>query len=203
MINVCEKCGVYQNDKIVDKMNNQIICPECGFIKKYIFLPLFMISGASGSGKSTICNYLVDKNEKYIVLDMDILWSNNFNKPENSYQDFFETWLRLAKNISQGGRPIVLFGAGCIPDNIKNCIEKKYFKKINYLALTCVPEILSKRLNERPKWRNSSNKDFIDRQMEYNNFLSKADIEKIETGNITIEEASNKISNWIENIIKK
>jgi guanylate kinase len=204
MVNVCEKCGSYRNDKIVDKENGNIICPECGHIKSYKLLPLFVVSGASGSGKSTICNYLVCKNNNFIVLDMDILWSNHFNKPENNYKDFFETWLRMAKNISQAGRPVILFGAGCIPNNIEDCIEKRYFSKIYYLGLICSSVILEKRLNDRAKWRNSSNKDFIKAQIEYNNFIGlDKRIKTMETDNITIEEASERIKNLIEDMINK
>jgi chloramphenicol 3-O-phosphotransferase len=201
MINVCEKCGQYRNDKIVDKENNQIICPECGYKKTYKLLPLVMVSGASGSGKSTICSYLADKSNGFIALDMDILWAKHFDKPENNYKEFYETWLRMAKNISQAGMPIVLFGAGCIPNNIEDCIEKRYFSKIYYLGLVCSDDVLKKRLNDRPKWRNSSNNDFIRNQINYNNFIKlNKGINIIETDNITVEEASARIKKRIEDI---
>jgi 2-phosphoglycerate kinase len=207
MINVCEKCGLYRNDKLVETKNSQIICPECGYTKNYKLLHLFLISGASGSGKSTICNYLTGEKNNYIVLDMDILLSKDFDKPEDNYKQFYETWLRMAKNISQAGRPVVLFGVGCIPKTIDTCIEKRYFKCIHYLGLTCSNDVLEKRLNDRPTWRNCS-KEFIGKQIEYNNFLYEyANKEKkmklLETNNITIEDAGNKINNWIESIIEK
>jgi hypothetical protein len=67
---------------------------------------------ASGSGKSTVCNHLIGKLQQLVLLDSDILWRESFNTPENKYADFFETWLRMCKNIAQSGRPVVLFGAG-------------------------------------------------------------------------------------------
>jgi adenylate kinase family enzyme len=204
MINVCEKCGQYRNDKIVNKENSNIICPECGHIKSYKLLPLFMVSGASGSGKSTICNYFAEKTNSFIVLDMDILWNKYFDKPENNYKDFFETWLRMAKNISQADLSVVLFGAGCIPKNIEDCIEKRYFSEIHYLGLICKKETLEKRLNNRPKWRKSSDKEFIEKQIEYNNYIkTNKEIKKFETDNITIEGMSEKIKKWVEEAIKK
>ena len=205
MINVCEKCGQYRNDKIVDKVNSIIICPECGYKKNYKLLPLFMISGASGTGKSTICNYLVEKHNKFIVLDMDILWAKHFDQNINSNAaDFNETWLRMAKNISQAGIPIALFGAGCVPDYIENCIEKRYFSKIYYIGLVCSDGILEKRLNDRPKWRNSSNKENIKNQIEYNNYIRlHKEMHIIETDTLTIEEASQKIKTHLENLIEK
>ena len=205
MINVCEKCGQYRNDKIVDKENSIIICPECGYKRFYKLMPLFMVSGASGSGKSTICNYLVNKSNKFIVLDMDILWAKHFDQNENSNaEDFNETWLRMAKNISQAGMPIVLFGAGCIPDYIEECIEKRYFYKIHYIGLVCSDDILERRLNDRPTWRNSSNKEFIKNQIGYNNFIKlHKEMHVIETDKLKIKETSEMIKNWIEKIIEK
>ena len=202
MINVCEKCGQYRNDKIVDKENSYIICPECGYRRTYKFLPLFMVSGASGSGKSTICNYLANESNGFIVLDVDILWAKHFDKPENNYNEFHETWLRMAKNISQAGIPIVLFGAGCIPNNIEDCIERRYFSKIYYLALVCSDFILEKRLNDRPKWRYSSNDDIIKNQINYNIYIKlNQEINTIETDNKTIEETSKEIKNRIKEVL--
>jgi chloramphenicol 3-O-phosphotransferase len=199
MINVCEHCGQYRNDKIVDRENSCIICPECGYKKAYKLLPLFMVSGASCSGKSTICNYLAGKSNDFMALDMDILWAKHFDQPENNYKPFFETWLRMAKNIAQAGMPVVLFGAGCIPNNVESCIEKRYFSKIHYLGLVCSDDILEKRLHNRPKWRNSSNNDFIINQIGYNNFLKlNKEINTIETDNTTIKDVSERIKNWVD-----
>jgi hypothetical protein len=35
-----------------------------------------------------------------------------FNHPEDGYHNFFESWLRIALNIGQAGKPVVIFGAG-------------------------------------------------------------------------------------------
>ena len=112
MFNVCHKCGLYRADKVIDPEGPYAICPECGYRHSFRQLPLLMVSGASGAGKSSVCNALLGKVEDAVLLDSDILWRAEFDKPEESYRDFFETWLRLAKNISQAGRPVVLFGAG-------------------------------------------------------------------------------------------
>jgi broad-specificity NMP kinase len=208
MINVCPNCSIYRADKIVDIKQSKVICPECGEQISFLFSPLFIISGASGSGKSTICNNLVDKMNEAIVLDCDILWQEEFNTPENSYRKFNETWLRLSKNISQSGRPVVLFGAGGIPENIESCIECRYFSNIYYLGLTCSNDILKKRLEERPKWRKSWNKEFIEGQIKFNNWFKEykskmgQKIDLIDTTEETIEETTQRIMLWIIEKIK-
>ena len=38
--------------------------------------PLFIITGASGVGKSTACEILFQNEKDYIVLESDIIWNN-------------------------------------------------------------------------------------------------------------------------------
>jgi ABC-type protease/lipase transport system fused ATPase/permease subunit len=73
MINVCFRCGAYRADKIVDPQGPVAICPECGFGHHFLRLPLLVVSGASGAGKSTVCNMLVGCMKNVVVLDADIL----------------------------------------------------------------------------------------------------------------------------------
>ena len=62
-----------------------------------------------------MCQHLVGKLENVVTLEADILWHADHGKPEENYRGFFETWLRLCKNISQSGKPVLLFCAGGIP----------------------------------------------------------------------------------------
>jgi hypothetical protein len=152
MINVCHNCGQYRADKIIDPKGPFAICPVCQHPHSFRQLPLFVVCGPSGAGKSTVCERLVITVTEVVILDADILWRPEFNKPDDHYRDFFETWLRLGKSIGQSGRPLALFNAGAIPDNIEPCIERRYFGEIHYLALVCDDEVLVERLKQRPGW---------------------------------------------------
>jgi len=204
MINVCFKCGEYSAEKIVDIQGGYAICPVCGYKNHFIPMPLFIVAGASGTGKSTVLKELFGKMDNVILLETDILWQEEFNKPENNYRQFFETWLRLAKNISQSGRPVVLFGAGLgIPENIEPCIERRYFTNIFYLGLYCSDNELENRLKNRPQWRNSQSMEFIEKQKEFNDWFKqygkerKPEIDLIDTTNINLEETVEKVKYWI------
>jgi hypothetical protein len=59
MMNVCYQCGLFRADKIIDPTGPYAICPECGFQHSFLYLPLLIVSGASGTGKSTVCNVLM------------------------------------------------------------------------------------------------------------------------------------------------
>jgi hypothetical protein len=206
MLNVCFRCGLYRPDKIIDPSGPFAICPECGYQHPFVYLPLLIVAGASGTGKTTICNRLLGQVKQAVLLDSDILWRAEFNSPESNYRDYFETWLRVCKNIAQSGRPVALFGAGMgVPRNLENCIERRYFPAIHYLALVCSDESLSERLQQRPAWRGSGEPAFLERQREFNQWFKTYDengsqppIEIIDTSRCSIQESTARVKTWIE-----
>jgi shikimate kinase len=209
MLNVCFQCGLYRADKTIDPAGPYAICPECGYSHPFLRLPLLVVSGASGTGKSTVCNHLFGHIQNAVLLDSDILWRAEFNNPENGYRDFFETWLRVCKNISQSGRPVILFGAGMgVPDNLENCIERRYLSTIHYLALTCEDEILSQRLRQRPEWRGTRDQAYIDEHVRFNQWFFKYEqtnslppITLLDTSHTPLEETIKSVELWIQDII--
>jgi DNA-directed RNA polymerase subunit RPC12/RpoP len=79
MWNVCWQCGAYRADKIIDSAGSVAMCPECGHRHPFRRLPLLLVSGASGTGKSTVCQALLGQVPEVILLDSDILWRPEFN----------------------------------------------------------------------------------------------------------------------------
>jgi len=202
MFNVCHNCGHYRADKIIDLSGPYAICPECGHKRPFHQLPLLIVSGASGAGKSTVYQALIGDLGNIVMLDSDILWRAEFNRPDK-YRDFFETWLRLAKNISQAGRPVVLFGAGMgVPENIEPCVERRYFSDIHYLALVCDDETLAQRLKARPVWRGSGDQAYIDTHVQFNRWLKGGHngdhpISLIDTSDVSPETTIERVKYWI------
>ena len=196
MINVCANCGQYRADKTVQVAEGAVVCPECGHAQPFTFTPIFLIGGPSGAGKSAVLPLLTGHPD-FIALEMDILWQDTYN---NDNTTFFETWLRMAKNISQSGKPVALLGAGvCVPANITACVESRYFSAIHYLALSASDDTLKDRLLARPAWRNSHKPEFIESQIEFNRWLknNRGQIDQIDTTTITIVESANQIKRWI------
>jgi len=204
MFNVCHHCGLYRADKIIDPSGPYAICPECGHPHAFRQLPLLIVSGASGAGKSTVCHALVGSLDNVILLDSDILWRPEFDKPEEGYRDFFETWLRMAKNISQAGRPVVLFGAGLgVPDNIEPCVERRYFSEVYYLALVCDDDILARRLKARPAWRGSGEEAYVRGHLQFNRWFKEQQtgnfpIRLVDTTDHAPEATVEQVRSWIQ-----
>jgi chloramphenicol 3-O-phosphotransferase len=202
MINVCIQCGIYRPDKVIDPVGPYAICPECGFKHSFLQMPLLIVSGASGTGKSTICQNIIGRVSQAVLLDSDILWRPEFNTPETNFRNYFETWLRVCKNISQSGRPVVLFGAGVgVPENIEGCIERRYFSQVYYLALVCSDEILAVRLQQRPDWRGSRDPVYIEEHVRFNRWFKAYDrqpsIALVDTSYLSPDETARQVASWI------
>ena len=114
MMNVCFQCGMYHADKLIDPAGPFAVCPECGFKHPFRQLPLLIVSGASGAGKSTVCQQLTGQLTQAVLLDSDILWRPEFNRPETKYRDYFD--LRLAiillEPVIEADMPVDIL---CIP----------------------------------------------------------------------------------------
>jgi hypothetical protein len=203
MLNVCWACGLYRADKIIDPLGPFAICPECGHHHPFRQLPLLVISGASGAGKTVVCQALLGRLPEVVPLDADILWRPEFDTPQDHYRAFFETWLRMCKNVSQAGRPVVLFGAGMgVPANLEPCVERRYLGRISYLALTCDPAVLAQRLRQRPAWRSCSTA-FIEAQLQFNCWFqlegqqASPPVDLLDTTYASIAETTAAVAAWI------
>src|SRR5690348_7966956 len=102
---------MYSVEKEIDPTGPFAICPHCGHRQRFVRLPLFVITGASGAGKTAVCLDLVARlRSECVVLESDVLWGPEFDTPGDQYRRYRDLWLRLAKNISQADRPVVLCG---------------------------------------------------------------------------------------------
>ncbi len=209
MINICPACGLYRADQIVDAgepgdpARSVVICPECGERRPFVRLPLLVITGASGAGKSTVCNRLFGRVRDAVILDSDILWRAEFNKPEEGYHTYFDLWLRVCKNINQSGRLVVLFGAGIgVPANLEPCVERRYFSTIAYLALVCSDDALAERLQARPAWRAAGSDAYIAEHQQFNRWFRdygdrQPPITRLNTTGVAAETTTRQVAAWI------
>lgn len=199
MFNVCPQCGLYSDAKEIDPAGPVAICAECGYRHPFRQLPLYCVTGASGAGKTAACRHLVGNLPGYVVLEADILWRPEFNRPENDYRDFRNTWLRVAKNIGQSGYPVVLSGS-VIPAQMDACPERRYFSAIHYLALVCDDNTLTSRLQARPAWRGSWKE--IDTMLSFNqwfkDYSGPPPITIFDTSHIITHETTQAIREWIK-----
>jgi len=164
-------------------------------------LPLFIITGASGVGKSTICEILFQNETDYIIMESDLLWHDIYNTPKDNYRKYRELWLRVCGNISQIGKPVVL--CGCVtPEQFDVCVEKDLFTKIYYLAIICDDDILENRMKNG---RKINDENWIKSSIEFNRWIKDNGKEQniclINTTGLLPEQVAKEIDIWIRDKI--
>ena len=205
MFNVCSDCGMYSVDKAIDPAGPFAVCPHCNYKHPFVQLPLFLITGASGTGKTAVCLELA-KMVECVCLECDILWQPEFSSPEDDYHRFRETWLRVAKNINQAGRPTLLCGS-TTPESYERCAERRYFGSIHTLALICQDDVLIQRLQDRPDWRQTSSQEFITQMLDFNRwFVEHADctglpMTLLDTSHLTAVQAGERAAEWLRSLL--
>lgn len=177
MFNTCPECGQHISEKIVDISGACIICPSCKYKQPFKMLPLYVVMGACGAGKSKSCVELSQITTEYIVIESDILWREEFFRDKPDYLQYKNLCLRVCKNISQAGKSVIICG-GTVPGQYEKCTESRYFSSINYIALVCDSKVLKKRLLSRPIDRSCGDEAFINSQIKFNEWL-KGDFKKM------------------------
>lgn len=206
MFNVCPNCGEYSADKTIVPEGVYAVCLKCDFRHKFVRLPLFILTGASGVGKSTLCLELAAGMKDVVVMESDILWRAEFDEPETNYREYRETWLRVCKNISQSGKPVVLCGTG-EPTQFEQCTERRYFSMLHYLALICDDHILASRMRKRPMRGTPLHDEFIKEQVAFNRWLqnnagnTEPPMTLLDISKMTVDETAEKVARWIRSLM--
>ncbi|MBL8096253.1 MAG: hypothetical protein JNL73_18900 [Anaerolineales bacterium] len=61
MYTICPKRDEHRPDRVVDPAGPVSICPVCGHRQAFVRRPLLAVGGASGSGKSSLCQALLGR----------------------------------------------------------------------------------------------------------------------------------------------
>jgi DNA-directed RNA polymerase subunit RPC12/RpoP/gluconate kinase len=167
MIDICPKCGNYKWDKEISVDKKQIACPECGHHWNFKALPLFILTGCSGVGKTTTAQELLSRDTGFLVMDADFLYNLLPHSSEEDYHNWIEQVMSLFKNIMQGGRPLLWTLAGAL-EHFETTYNRRFFTEIYYLALVCDKDALEKRMREG---RKITDENWIQSSADYNQWF--------------------------------
>ncbi|WP_342551365.1 AAA family ATPase [Paenibacillus sp. FSL R7-0652] len=153
--------------------------------------PLFVITGASGTGKTTVSSHVRKLLPEFDVFDMDII--DNVD-----WQIAKENWLRVAYSISLSGRGTILCGT-MVPENIASSKYIDQFDQVHYVNLHCDDHVREARLQARG-W----NEDAIEDHRNFANWLLQhagtafnPAMPTIDTTDLSSEEAAKQIERWV------
>ena len=202
MFNVCTACGLSHVEPEFDG-SGHLVCSSCGGRRPFRRLPLLLVGGPAGAGKSSVGASLLGGLTEAVVIEADLLWRREFDTPEDGYNEYFRLWLRLAAHISQSGRPVALFGAGfAVPHNAEPLRERRLFSAVHYLGLVCDDEVLTARLRARPSWRNTTD-ELINEHVKFNHWLkehaatTEPPVTLIDTTRAAASETAGRVAAWL------
>lgn len=205
MLHVCKTCGKYSENLSFSKEKQAVICPVCGASQPIRRYPLFLITGASCAGKSTVSRELFLQDNGLIVLESDILWDDKWADMKDNYRAYRHTWLRVCQNVcQQAGKPAVLCGC-CDPSQFQGLSETGFFTGLHFLAVVCREEVLEHRMDRRGMTDENfrrSNADF--NRWFYENYDKVSpSITLLDTSDLSPNTAAEQALYWCREILAK
>jgi gluconate kinase len=154
-------------------------------------LPLFVVTGASGTGKSAIVDGLRRRLPHCDVFETDLI----LQVAELGWDKWQDTWLLLAHGIALNGRATVLCGS-LQSEQLEPLPARPLVGDIHFCNLDCPDDVLAERLRARPAWRGWNEQ----RIAEHQRFAAslRARIEPtFDTSAHSVEEVADQVARWV------
>jgi hypothetical protein len=168
-------------------------CPRCGSESWLPALPLFVVTGASGTGKSTITEPLRSLLPGCLVFETDVI----LHVAALGWDNWRNTWLQLAHAVALGGQVTVLTGS-LTPDQLERLPARKLIGPIHFALLDCPDDILADRLRARPAWRASSSEETIIEHQRFAAWLRAHITPSFDTSTISAAEVADRVAAWVQ-----
>ena len=110
MFNVCPNCGEYAVEKIIDTSGPYAICPHCHHAHPFLNATFISHWWCKWNRQNNRVPFPYLHVKRMCSFEKDILWGMVKTSPTEKYSSWSNVWLRIAKNIGQSGRPVVLCG---------------------------------------------------------------------------------------------
>jgi chloramphenicol 3-O-phosphotransferase len=167
-------------------------CPSCSAVTRVPSLPLFVVTGASGAGKTTVTQLLGRLLPECAVFEGDLI-----NQVSALGWDLWrDTWLRVAHGLAEGGRATVLC-TSLLPDQLAALPGRKLLGPIHFANLDCPDDVLAARLRARPSWRHTNTEEAIANHQRFAAWLREHIDPTWDTSTMTPDQLAGRIAAWI------
>jgi RNase adaptor protein for sRNA GlmZ degradation len=170
-------------------------CARCGDSLPVPDLPTFVVTGASGAGKTTVTGPLRRLLPDCAVFEVDLILQIS----ALGWEALGDTWLRLAHAEAMNGRVTVLCGS-MVPDRLDALPARKLLGPIHSCNLDSPDEVLAARLRARPSWRHSSLESAIVEHQRFAAWLRTHIQPTYDTSVLTPEETAERIATWVREL---
>ena len=175
---------------------HQLRCPRCGTESWLPARPLFVVTGASGTGKSTITGPLRTILPGCMVAETDVI----LHVAALGWDTWRNTWLQLAHAVALGGQATGLTGSFA-PGQLERLPARKLIGPIHFALLDCPDEVLADRLRARPAWRGTSSPAKITENQRFAAWLRTRVTPSIDTSTASPDEVAGQIAAWVKPLL--
>jgi hypothetical protein len=178
-----------------DRQGRLLRCPRCGATRRLPGQPLFVVTGASGTGKSAIVEPLRHRLPGCEVFETDAI----LHVAALGWDAWRNTWLQLAHAIALNGRATVLCGS-LLPEQLEGLPARRLVGPIHFCNLDCPDGVLAARLRARPAWRGWTEERVTEHQR-FAAWLREQIQPTFDTGVLSAEEVADRIAAWIRPLL--
>jgi predicted kinase len=171
-------------------------CPRCGTESWLPGLPLLVVTGASGSGKSTITGSLRSLLPGCLVFETDVI----LHVAALGWDTWRNTWLQIAHAAALGGQVTVLTGS-LTPDQLERLPARKLIGPIHFALLDCPDDVLAGRLRARPAWRGTSTEARIIEHQRFAAWLRARIRPSFDTSAASAAEVASGVAAWVQAVL--
>jgi broad-specificity NMP kinase len=159
-------------------------------------IPLFIVTGASGTGKTAVSMEL-----RKLLPDVDVFELDSIHRMvgDDDWKKTQNIWFRVARNVAASGRISIICGT-MMPWDAEKCEDYQYFKdNIYFLNLHCDDETRELRLRAR-NWSEDliqEHKSFAKWLLENADKAYTPPMPTVDTTTTVVKEVAIQISEWV------
>ncbi len=192
----CMHCDVLTRLE-ADPIAKLLRCPCCGHTRPLASIPLFVVTGASGTGKSAIVDGLRRRLPHCEVFETDLI----LHVAELGWDRWRETWLLLAHGIALNGRATVLCGS-LLPEQLEPLPARPLLGEIHFCNLDSPDEVLAERLRARPARRGWNEERIAHPQRFAASLRSRID-PTFDTSSRSVEQVADQVARWVTDHLRQ
>ena len=198
---ICSNCGYSSRHQEIVAENSTVVCPSCKLENGVFRLPLFVVTGGGGSGKSTVACGLRGRLDTCLVLEADLFYP--IQESTKSNDDYWSYLIFLCRELMQNGKPVVLFG-WVNPRQCEASEDIGYFSSVHYLVLVSDKHTQEARIRGRyPTLREEPPTDeFIAMALQATQILrdeadERSRVTVLDTTGMSVDDTLAKTASWI------